>query len=324
MNLTVAILDRQEDYARLLMEFMNQQADYGFCTVVFTEKELYRGYEKEHKVDILLYAEEFRDSMITNLSKVSYCLCEETTLSNEFIFKYQSASNIMNLLLERYLDLGYSWKPATKLSGKQKIIGVFSPYYEIKQSELAISLAKYLATKEKCIYLNLQPFFLSELLGNGDYNSLSDIIYLLKQDGVNKSVKIKQCLEKVGELDCIIGTYYYAELYELTYDEMIKLLTELKENLLYETIVIEFSLGTSLTLDLMKICDSLIQLQLVGGVQQRFSITFENQLKRTGQEQLIEKLVTISTPCEEQGQKNIRLDKQKEAEYLQLLKAFHF
>lgn len=324
MNLTVAILDRQEDYARLLMEFMNQQADYGFCTVVFTEEELYRGYEMEHKVDILLYAEEFRDSMITNLSKVSYCLCEETTLSNEAIFKYQSASNIMNLLLERYIDLGYSWKPATKHSGKQKIIGVFSPYYEIKQSEIAISLAKYLATKEKCIYLNLQPFFLSELLGNGDYNSLSDIIYLLKQDGVNKSVKIKQCLEKVGELDCIIGTYYYAELYELTYDEMIKLLTELKENLLYETIVIEFSLCTSLALDLMKICDSLIQLQLVGGVQQRFKITFEDQLKRTGQEQLIEKLVTISIPYEEQGQKNIRLDKQKEAEYLQLLKAFHF
>jgi len=213
MKLTVAILDRQEDYARLMMEFMNQQADYGFCVVVFTEEELYRTYEKEHKIDILLYAEEFRGSMITNLSKVSYCLCEEVSSDKESIFKYQSASNIMNLLLERYLDLGYSWKPATKNTGKQKVIGVFSPCYEIRQSGIAISLAKLLSTKEKCIYICLHPIFPSELLGNGDHSSLSDVIYLLKQDGVNKSVKIKQCLEQVGELDCILGTYYYKSIH---------------------------------------------------------------------------------------------------------------
>ncbi len=324
MNLTVAILDPQEDYARLLMEFMNQQADYGFCTVVFTEEELYLTYEKEHKVDILLYAEEFRDSMITNLSKVSYCLSEDTLVDNESIFKYQSASNIMNLLLERYLDLGYTWKPAHKHTGRQRVIGVFSPYYEIRQTGIAISLAKYLATKEKCVYLCLQPFFPSELLGRGDHSSLSDIIYLLKQDGVNKSVKIKQCLEQVGELDYISGTYYFGELYELTQEEINKLLTELKENLLYETVVIEFSLCTSLALHLLKICDVLLHPQLVGEARQYFSIAFEKQLKRTGQEHLIEKLVTISIPYEEQGQKNICLDRQQESEYLQLLKEFQF
>ena len=252
MKLTVALLDRQEDYARLLMEFMNQQEEYGFRAVVFTEEELYRTYEKEHKVDILLYAEEFRDSMITNLSKVSYCLCEDTSFCNNSVFKYQSAGNIMNLLLERYLELGYTWKPAIKNTRKQRMIGVFSPYYEIRQSEIAISLAKYLATKEKCIYLCLQPIFPSELFGNGEYSSLSDIIYLLKQDGINKSVKIKQYLEQIGELDCILGTYYFAELYELTFDEIINLFTELKENLLYETIVIDFSICTSLALDLLK------------------------------------------------------------------------
>lgn len=324
MKLTVAILDRQEDYARLLMEFMNQQADYGFCVVVFTEEELYRTFEKERKVDILLYAEEFRDSMITNLSKVSYCLCEEVSSDNESIFKYQSASNIMNLLLERYLDLGYTWKPTTKNTGKQKVIGVFSPYYEIRQSGIAISLAKYLATKEKCIYICLQPIFPSELLGYGEHSSLSDVIYLLKQDGANKSVKIKQCLEQVGELDCILGTYYFAELYELTLDEIISLLTELKENLLYETIVIDFSLSTFLALDLLKVCDILLLPQIVGEAQQSFSITFEEQLRRTGQDQLIEKLVQASIPYEEQKQKNIRLDKQKEAEYQQILKEIQF
>lgn len=324
MKLTVAILDRQEDYARLLMEFMNQQVDYGFCTVVFTEPELYQEYEKEHKVDILLYAEEFRDCMVTNRSKVSYCLCEDVSINKESIFKYQAASNIINLLLERYLELGYTWKPTTKHSGKQRVIGVFSPYYEIKQSGIAISLAKYLATKEKCVYLCLQPFLPSELLLNGDHSSLSDIIYLLKQDGANKSVKIKQCLEQVGELDCILGTYYFAELYELSYDEIIKLLTELKENLLYETIVIEFSLCTSLALDLLKICDSLILPQLVGGVQQRICIAFEEQLKRTGQEQLIEKLVPILLPYEEQRQNNLRLDRQKEVEYQQILKELQY
>lgn len=324
MKLTVAILDRQEDYARLLMEFMNQQGEFGFCTVVFTEEELYRTYEKEHKVDILLYAEEYRESMITNLSKVSYCLCEDVSSDKESILKYQSASNIMNLLLERYLDLGYTWKPATKNTGRQKIIGVFSPCYEIRQSGIAISLAKYLSTKEKCIYICLQPIFPSDLLGNGEHSSLSDVIYLLKQDGVNKSVKIKQCLEQVGELDCILGTYYFAELYELNFDEIINLFTELKENLLYETIVIDFSLCTSLALDLLKVCDTLLLPQLAGEVQQSFGITFEEQLRRTGQDQLFEKLVQILIPYEEQKPKNIRLDRQKEAEYQQILKELQF
>jgi hypothetical protein len=320
MKLTVAILDRQEDYARLLMEFMNQQAEYGFCVVVFTEEELYRTYEKEHKMDILLYAEEFRDSMITNLSKVSYCLCEDVSSDKESIFKYQSANNIMNLLLERYLDLGYTWKPAKKNTGNQKVIGVFSPYYEIRQSEIAISLAKYLATKEKCIYVCLQLMFPSEILGIGEHSSLSDVIYLLKQDGANKSVKIKQCLEQVGELDCILGTYYFAEAYELTFDEMLNLFTELKENLLYETIVIDFSLYTSSALDLLKVCDVLLQPQLVGEARQCFGIAFEEQLRRTGQDDLLEKLVKISIPNDEQKPKNIRLDKQKEVKYQHILK----
>ncbi|ABX40421.1 P-loop NTPase family protein [Lachnoclostridium phytofermentans] len=324
MKITVAILDRQEDYARLLMEFMNQQADYGFFTVAFTEEELYRDFEKDHKVDILLYAEEFREGMITNLSKVSYCLCEDTSFSNESIFKYQSASNIMNLLLERYIDLGYTWKPVTKNTGKQKVIGVFSPCYEIRQSHIAIILAKYLATKEKCVYLCLQPIFPSEILGYGEHSSLSDVIYLLKQDGANKSVKIKQCLEQVGELNCILGTYYFAEIYELTFDEIINLITELKENLLYETIVIDFSLYTSLALDLLKVCDVLLMPQLAGEARQCFSIAFEEQLKRTGQDQLLEKLVQIVIPYEEQKQKSIRLDKQKEAEYQQILKELQF
>ena len=55
---------------------------------------------------------------------------------------------------------------------------------------------------------------------------------------------------------------------------------------------------------------------------QCFSIAFEEQLRRTGQEQLIEKLIQVSIPYEEQ--KMIRLDKQKETQYQQILKGLRF
>jgi len=88
--------------------------------------------------------------------------------------------------------------------------------------------------------------------------------------------------------------------------------------------VIDFSLCSSLALDLLKSCDVLLQPKLIGEFQQSSSIAFEEQLRRTGQDQLREKLVQISIPYEEQKQKNIRLDKQKEAEYQQILKELQF
>lgn len=322
MKLVVAIVENQGAYARLLMEYMNQQEEYGIFAIVFTDWELYLTYESEHKVDILLTSVEWSEARQKCHAKVSLTLSEEPTKEKTSIFKYQSADCILQQLLECFMELGFTWNPVLKQRTKQKVLGVFTPVYQMTQTKVAWSLAKALSGREKCLYLCLQPYFITEMIGSaGEHNGVSDVIYLLKQQGKNQALKIKQCIEKVGELDYLVGTDYFAELFEISAEELKYLLSELLECLQYDSIVIDFSLYNLAMLELMKSCEILLQIQGNDEEQEFINQYYCNQLKKTNQIELLEHIHRVRIPTDISNCNSIRMEKITEAKLQNLLKA---
>lgn len=322
MKLVVAIVEKQEAYARLLMEYMNQQEEYGVFAIVFTDWELYATYEKEHKVDIVMASNEWAEARQKCLAKVCVTLSEEPAKDKTCIFKYQSADRILSQLLEYFMELGFTWNPVLKQKERQRVIGVFSPVYHMTQTKVAWSLAKALSGREKCLYLCLQPYFIAEMIGSaGEHNGVSDVIYLLKQEGKNQALKIKQCIETMGELDYLAGTDYFAELFEISFEELKHLLSELLECLQYDSVVIDFSLCNLAMLELMKSCEILLQVRGTEEAEEYINRYFDEQLKRTSQTDIFEHIQGVTIPVEISKSNGIRMDKCTEIELQKVLKA---
>lgn len=263
MQHRLVILHSEEEYAYALMDYMNQQKAFPFEVTAFTEKDLFLEYLKTHKVQMLLLEEELTEEEIRNLPAIAcYLLVEEPKITQLYgkqcIFRYQSAKNIMEKLVQYYTLEGHIlYNP--KAVSQCRVIIVLSPIYTDKQTLYSKELATGLSHTVKTLYVNFHPFVTTELFGQRQEFLVSEAIDIFQTVEDRTYGKLISCIRHNDELDYLVGIEQFQDLCELDEEEVLIFVQKLIKESSYEAVVLDIPIPCHAIPALLPLCDEIYE-----------------------------------------------------------------
>lgn len=165
----MVLFDREEEYARLLSEFLRRQKELPWEIHTYTKMEELLEREKNGEVTMLVVAESSCMDTLSTLEPACQAILNEsgTLRFHQFpnINKYQEADKVWKELLELYVETVGTQLPFLCAEYKTKFIGIYSPVHRCLQSSFALTLGQLLSEKHPTLYLNFEHYIgISELL----------------------------------------------------------------------------------------------------------------------------------------------------------------
>ncbi len=298
MGCTLAIYDRETEYANRLMDYIKRKQKK-LTVRVFTNPDSLGDYLEQNPVRILLINENLPLEEVKPDNIKNICLLSEDndpSKQEEYpvIYKYQSAEILMKELFSHY--------PPQELQGRSKIspepaaeiISVFSMDGDASRQVFAFSLANQYAALKRTLYVNLDIYpVLPELLGHKAEKGLTEFIYFLKQNHPNLMNKMNGIITKRNNLDYIEGVSFGPDLYELTTEDMNLWLNGIMLNTEYEIVIFDIGCYFQPIMDLLRNTGRLLLLS--GGTtweQVKYN-NFLEQLNWAGYEDVAEKITLV-------------------------------
>lgn len=282
MQHILAVLSTDDEYACCLMEFLNEQDDCLFCARAFTNAAAYLEFEKQHEVDLLLFDQTILVDMPSQTSAKAVLYLSENPKETDHegvrsIFMYQSAKKLMEQAITAYESAGNTLPDFSKTL-KTNVYGVCLASGDCRQSIFSLALADCYAKNKKTLFISLQPFVTAEIFQKQEKASLSEAIYVLKQEDSNKTSKIKELIESHDGLDYLLGVEHFSDLSEITREEAAELIVILSTHCSYDTIIIDLPVLTKGLNDWLCQCEKIFELILFGGIQEQAYRQFHKQL----------------------------------------------
>lgn len=257
-NNIVYIYINDNYYANKLSEYLIGRKDIRFKVNIYTNIEAFsNALDGEYNADICIIDELILNKDTKRFSKINFedigkfiILLEEdnnkidityinNTIKNcNYIYKYQAMSNIIKQMLINQGNKSYKISDNKKLN----IISIFSTD-NINNEKYCIDVANNMNNEnEKNIIIDMYPFsVLDTILEKGNEYNLSDLIFYLKKSKKNLTDKIDKIIVKSNNFDFIQCVEYPTDLYEIIFDDVLKLIDELEKNFRYSNII--FLLG---------------------------------------------------------------------------------
>ena len=297
MGRVLAILDKDEEYVKNLMEYMKQKKEFNFSVVAFTDGAAYLEYEEVTNVAILLHQESY-DSVLINKSnaKQKVTLREvKNVLPSESlsIFKYQSIELIMKEILRLFEGEDTS-RYVTAQDGNAMIISVCSSTQEVSTTKIALALAYEYSKCKRVLFLSFDAFFTTKIIGvKEEMQGISDLIYYAKQKNNNFNTKIKSLISHKESLDYILGVSHWSDISELLEEELDHILKELKNQLGYDLIIIDVGMFANITNGLLTHSDCIYEVLNKGIFYLQKANEFHRQLLIKTEKNIMERFITI-------------------------------
>ncbi len=250
------ICDREEVYARRLMDYLNRKGRF-FEICVFTAVDALLDYVRSHKADILLIEEElWEDGLLGRAAGKIILLSESAKVHREdsraVIYKLQSAENIEKEIMGCYAAEDEGEFPGLEIGQGIELWGVFSPVGGSGKTTFALALGEWLAKRKNVLYLNFESF--GSLVGNGSYRGgMTDLLYYVKERKENLYSLLPTLAEKRQELDCILPVDYYGDLLSVEREDADYLVSQLERSQ-YETAILDFGCQTPALFTLLARC----------------------------------------------------------------------
>lgn len=300
----LAILESHLDYAESLAGYLESRTGFPYETVLFTDYENYLDYENENRVEVLLceedtalgHASEFNPHYFAVLTDYY----EDKTISGHpSIFKYQSAEEIIKRINElcTQQDAVSSSESAGK---KAKVYGVCSPSGGSCKSTLALAMALRQSKKERTLFLSFDPFY--NIPGTKKEvrdQSLSDIIYYLKQNPGNLHDIIRMVTKRQSSLDYVMGVAHWVDLMEITGSDVKELMEEIIHNMSYDSVIIDVGMFSTISMDMLRYCDRIFVPTLGNnGLELEKAKEWKRQIKFIGGEKLLSRMTVVAVPVD--------------------------
>ena len=187
MKKTVAIYDRDHNYARRLAETLSRRENSDFAGISFTTPERLMEYERNHPIDMILVHETALSSAESAACPVVVGLSEERDREaaepgESRIYKYQSADRLVRELSAAYCT-AHPARPVPAGDAETRIWGLCSVFPGLPVSCLGMALAESLAEKGSTLYLRLgRDRGLFSCLGlEESEKDISDVFYYCRQ-----------------------------------------------------------------------------------------------------------------------------------------------
>lgn len=296
------ICDSEMVYARNLMERIAEKVELNLQVRVFSDINTVKEFSKNHEIEILLIEDTYQKEDQTIIkAKYKYLITKRCNAKNTedqtFIYKYQSVNKILEQIFETCLereeqDLFIYYK------NQVKIIGIYSPIHRIGKTTFAIALGKAFGKQKRTLYLNLEDYAgEGHKFGNAK-NSLSDLIYFMKQEHRNIGLKVSTVVTNMDELDYIEPIPIHQDLIAVTKEEWIKLLQEISAQSIYETIILDIGDSIQGVLHLLEMCNDLYVPVIDGVVEQAKISQFKSNLQLMNKEEILKKMKITLLPEE--------------------------
>ena len=299
---TLAIYDKDMEYANGLLQYINGKQNIPFKTVCFTNRTSLMEYLENNKPDLLLIEAEEMNMEINEHSAKRIVLLSGGSMPFQYseytsIYKYQSMELIIKYILETFADDCRDQNLLEPQRHRAKIIGIYSPVIRVGQTSFAITLGTVLSQKKQTLYVNMEEFSaVNRMLGERNQGDLSDLMYFYKQNPQSVSIKLQAVIDNIHGMDYIPPLVFSQDLRNIKSEEWVDLIEKISSAGLYEIIVIDLGSVLSNVFEMLDICDVICTVEREDMIS-RFKIdSYEEFLLRNEKNEILQKTIKVKLP----------------------------
>ncbi|MGN0488116.1 MAG: chromosome partitioning protein ParA [Ruminococcus sp.] len=247
MKIKLAILEKDQSYLKRIISVFSTKYSEKFEIYSFTDSSVALSTLDIAKIDVFLANDSFEID-INNIPKrcgFAYLVDSmdvETVNNHNAICKFQKVDLIYKQILSIYSENTGSVAGLKIGDDTAKVIAFESVSGGCGTSTMAAACALHFAAQgKKTLYLNFEKFGSSDSFFSADGQfDMSDVIYALKSKKANLALKLESFVKQDPR-----GVYFYSQskialdMMELSIDDIIRLITELKLTGSYNVIIID-------------------------------------------------------------------------------------
>lgn len=262
---TLVLFDVEEEYARLMSDFLRQHRDLPWNIRTYTDVDKLMEQEHTREIGMLVVAESAYDVRLETLLSAKTVMLNESGVRRlegmANIDKYQQAENVFRELLEIYME-NMGEQPSGFIKGcNTKFIGLYSPVKRCMQTSFALVMSQMLAVKHKTLYLNFEQYAgLTALLPDSNTRDLADLLYFLNSDANRFRLRMQTIVRQYGDLYYVPPMKVGQNLLAVTETEWINLFERIEEYGEYEYVILDLSESMQGLFNILRICTTIFTL----------------------------------------------------------------
>ena len=286
--------DKEEEYAQLMTEFLRAHKELPLSVHTYTDTEALMCKERENTIDLMVVSERTYEERMASLHPGRMIILMEIGLGKfeDFVRveKYQQAQNVLQSILEVYLESADDVFVHMTDLGETTFIGVYSPVRRCYQTTFALTLSQMLSEKRRTLYLNFEHFSgLAELAAREGARDLADLLYFLMAEKEKFAVRLKTIVQHQGSLDYVPPMKSGQNLLSVSGEEWKQLLHKLEESGLYDFVVMDLSESMQGLFEILRCCRLVYTLTKEDHIAQRKIEEYERILKAYAFEDILQK-----------------------------------
>lgn len=242
--------------------------------------------------------EEMEEQKIGQIMILSEGVVSEDLRKYPSIYKYQSSNQVIR---EAMVCYGENLKNRGRIlrttNREVEIIGIYSPVGRTMKTTFALTLGQILAKKKAVLYLNLEEYSGFEYLLEQNYEqNLGDLLYYVRQEGVNLIGKLNGMVQSMNNLDFLPPVLSPADIQQTSFEEWMKLLQEILDHSNYEVVLLDFGDGVSSLYQMLEQCTRIYMPIRTDPMSQAKIGQFENLLRVWGKTAALNRIQKIKLP----------------------------
>lgn len=297
----LVLCDREEEYAQLMSEFIRTHKELPWKIRTYTDVEELMHKEKDRAIDVMAVSERTYQEKLATLKPLRTVILNESGLRQweQFvnIDKYQQAQNVLQSLLEVYLEVAEIVLPGLKRPDNVRFIGLYSPVRRCRQTTFALTLAQMLSANYRTLYLNFEHYVgLSELGAESGERDLADLLYFLMTEDEKFKLRLQTMVKHIGNLDYVPPMKSGQNLITVKPKEWIRLLERIGALGEYEIVILDLSESMQGLFDLLRFCSKVFTLTGDDGIAQGKLTEYEQILAAYEYKDVLEKTCKCAAP----------------------------
>ena len=251
MRIKLAILENDTCYLNRIVSVFSTKYEDKFEIYSFTDADVALSSLDSAKIDVLVADDSFNIDVAGLPKRCGFAYLVDSadvSMQNDqrAICKFQKADLIYKQVLSVYAEKAGSISGLKFGDDSSSILLFGSVGSGAGASTMAAAAAMHFAAKnKKTLYLNLEKFGSADdfFSGEGQFD-MSDIIFALKSKNANLPLKLESCVKQDNN-----GIYFYSrpkialDMLELSPDEIVRLISEIKLTGSYDYIIIDSDFG---------------------------------------------------------------------------------
>lgn len=295
----MVLCDTEEEYARLMTEFLRRHKDLPWELHTYTSVEELLERERYCPVAMLVVAESTYTEEMQRLQPGRTVVLNESGVLRwkelPCVDKYQQAEEVLRYLLAVYMEIAEVQLPRLRTDSPVVFIGNYSPVRRSMQTSFALTMSQLLAQEHRTLYLNFEHYAgIAELLPDTQTFDLADLLYFLNAEQDKFRLRMRTMLRHKGNLDYIPPMKSGQNLLTVTAAEWLGLLSKIEELEEYEYVILDLSESMQGLFDILRLCRHIFTLTREDRVARSKLLQYEQILSLYEYEDLLDKTKRVS------------------------------